>query len=167
MRGKAVFSRCFQQTAGITPAHAGKSLVAILEDIRNQDHPRACGEKPPRCPADWSYLGSPPRMRGKGRVRHFGLPSSGITPAHAGKRPNWSFRLQFHKDHPRACGEKDRTIAVQNQPQGSPPRMRGKVRQAGRTVHLPGITPAHAGKSSVFIFGPHVCWDHPRACGEK
>ena len=30
---------------GITPAYAGKRLLEALEKIRNQDHPRVCGEK--------------------------------------------------------------------------------------------------------------------------
>ena len=49
-----------------------------------------------------------------------------VSPAYAGKRES---RQQDHTitwDHPRVCGEKARTLIVQNEPQGSPPRMRGK-----------------------------------------
>ena len=50
---------------------------------------------------------------------------------------------------------------------GSPPRMRGKVKQWPIRAAMTRITPAHAGKSSQ---SPCCCSrtrDHPRACGEK
>ena len=51
--------------------------------------------------------------------------------------------------------------------QGSPPRMRGKVRPLLDTIRDNGITPAYAGKSPAPV---RLCWmlgDHPRVCGEK
>ena len=90
-----------------------------------------------------------------------------ITPAHAGKslsdpRPSRSCR-----DHPRACGEKQKIAACYCFLQGSPPRMRGKV--VGQEVEhrAGGITPAHAGKSLFACILRCICRDHPRACGEK
>ena len=45
--------------------------------------------------------------------------------------------------------------------------MRGKAEQKFPGSALPGITPAHAGKSSDDV-RQHICpWDHPRVCGEK
>ena len=65
------------------------------------------------------------------------------------------------------CGEKDRTIAVQNQPQGSPPRVRGKEYFASSIVAAMGITPACAGKRMLLGKHDRLCGDHPRVCGEK
>lgn len=48
---------------------------------------------------------------------------------------------------PRVCGEKARTLIVQDEPQGSPPRMRGKGQARCEVVVEFGITPAYAGKS--------------------
>lgn len=49
----------------------------------------------------------------------------------------------------------------------SPPHMRGKRHHLRRRFYVPGITPAHAGKSlslSGWFSGRR---DHPRICGEK
>ena len=65
MRGKARQELLRRSSARITPAHAGKSLVAVDAAGKRRDHPRACGEK------KWG-----PRQRRR---------TPGITPAHAGK----------------------------------------------------------------------------------
>ena len=91
--------------------------------------------------------GSPPHGRGKA-CRHAQLDNQGrITPAWAGKRlapAPTGFKSQ---DHPRVGGEKARTLIVQDEPQGSPPRRRGKVFVTYPATYLYGITPAWAGKS--------------------
>ena len=115
----------------------------------------------------FSRLGSPPRMRGKGCIFIQHDVRNGITPAYAGKRTTYVKHLQFSRNHPRVCGEKDRTIAVQNQPQGSPPRVRGKVTRLYALADKEGITPAYAGKSLRGMIRFHHEWDHPRMCGEK
>ena len=71
----------------ITPAWAGKRMSVSTEKSAAQDHPRVGGEKL-RLP--WyvsSYLGSPPRGRGKVETVVGGGQGEGITPAWAGKRP--------------------------------------------------------------------------------
>ena len=75
----------------------------------------------------------------------------------------------FHalRDHPRVCGEKARTLIVQDEPQGSPPRMRGKVNRNNERHFLQRITPAYAGKRERNEFSGIERWDHPRVCGEK
>ena len=70
----------------ITPAHAGKRLLTTSKLIPARDHPRTCGEKMDGVKKGTLALGSPPHMRGKGKVFFGADLSSGITPAHAGKR---------------------------------------------------------------------------------
>ena len=65
------------------------------------------------------------------------------------------------------CGEKARTLIVQNEPQGSPPRVRGKVRFSLAFLVYVGITPACAGKRTFHKFTSAEAQDHPRVCGEK
>ena len=85
MRGKGVNSIRSLRTAGITPAHAGKSQLKKPVTNLIKDHPRACGEKFNRIAKPFREQGSPPRMRGKAK-RNFGKNiQSRITPAHAGK----------------------------------------------------------------------------------
>ena len=91
---------------------------------------------------------------------------AGITPAHAGNTHSCPWLLLLHRDHPRACGEYKTYMTILSCRLGSPPRMRG--------IHIPrtvrdsgtGITPAHAGNTSVAAFCQLRCRDHPRACGE-
>ena len=56
------------------------------------------------------------------------------------------------------------TIALK---MGSPPPMRGKANRSTIFCTLCGITPAYAGKRSIYVFHNGVYRDHPRLCGEK
>ena len=50
---------------------------------------------------------------------------------------------------------------------GSPPPMRGKVSGELLDINQYGITPAYAGKSTIFQIKTDIHRDHPRLCGEK
>ena len=50
---------------------------------------------------------------------------------------------------------------------GSPPRMRGKLAVPSTYTFVPGITPAHAGKTYRKTCRFCINQDHPRACGEN
>ena len=106
MRGKGPQDGCFQAGGRITPAHAGKSLQASCRPSTRRDHPRACGEKKVMRGGKDKRMGSPPRMRGKGRSFELPVAVDRITPAHAGKSCNCFGRCDCGQDHPRACGEK-------------------------------------------------------------
>ena len=85
VRGKGVSTGFARAYPRITPAYAGKRADAGWIWSRPPDHPRVCGEKlPPAC-CFWPSLGSPPRMRGKGKWRGKRAEQSRITPAYAGK----------------------------------------------------------------------------------
>ena len=126
MRGKGVKDGAGVLVLGITPAYAGKSRHGGWYFLGKRDHPRACGEKTDGGDPLLVPMGSPPRMRGKVA---FHLKASfylRITPAHAGKRYHFLWRISPAKDHPRACGEKGITDEPKLGTTGSPPRMRGK-----------------------------------------
>ena len=146
MRGKVGGGLCADRLAGITPAYAGKRHLLHLLCRESQDHPRVCGEKSIETDRQEWGLGSPPRMRGKGKNDAKATVFAGITPAYAGKssrRLAYSLRI---RDHPRVCGEKSCKQRLTNCKQGSPPRMRGKGIFSLIFVHLIRITPAYAGK---------------------
>ena len=111
--------------------------------------------------------GSPPRMRGKGRLFHALGHYHGITPAHAGKRTGDRSDGHCRWDHPRACGEKSQIASVHSSSKGSPPRMRGKGQCGVVAQRIRRITPAHAGKSFCAVRISQEQKDHPRVCGEK
>ena len=167
MRGKGAERNNSPLLPRITPAHAGKRPLPPPVGRFSKDHPRTCGEKKAISFSKITVLGSPPHMRGKGRLVLYAILPRGITPAHAGKSPCWWPRCIRPWDHPRTCGEKLWTQYYKRLLLGSPPHMRGKdlLDVVGEAVV--GITPAHAGKRYRTRSLPCRSRDHPRTCGEK
>ena len=93
-------------TAGITPAHAGKSYLMDCESSDAEDHPRTRGEKSSITGILSPKLGSPPHTRGKDTDHMNENIFMRITPAHAGKSAWSSYEIRNKKDHPRTRGEK-------------------------------------------------------------
>ena len=87
-------------------------------------------------------------MRGKREKYQIFGQVGRITPAGAGKtRKSRRSRLEY-QDHPRRCGENDKSSFEIVAGYGSPPQVRGKQNKysVGNTVF--GITPAGAGKTA-------------------
>ena len=126
VRGKVATIASIGTSGRITPACAGKRILAASLSKILEDHPRVCGEKL-WVPINPSALrGSPPRVRGKAVCRDSCRSILGITPACAGKSAL--------------------NVTGLSASHGSPPRVRGK---GGRPPLLIGrlrITPACAGK---------------------
>ena len=167
MRGKGQVVELGGPGVRITPAYAGKSAQKWSIMAKKRDHPRVCGEKGHALGRPLPLRGSPPRMRGKVLVAVDAGRTFGITPAYAGKSVHVPGIGVFFRDHPRVCGEKFIFNEYLHIFQGSPPRMRGKVRSGGRASEPYGITPAYAGKRVAWSPSSPPSWDHPRVCGEK
>ena len=131
------------------------------------DHPRGCGENYPHCVLVSNMFGSPPRMRGKHHRVAVGRSPQRITPADAGKTDLCVNFGKTEKDHPRGCGENLRARGSCSHQEGSPPRMRGKLKNLLDAFEGDGITPADAGKTGVVLIFVRVLQDHPRGCGEN
>ena len=84
-----------------------------------------------------------------------------------GKEVPFDEKIPIAMDHPRVCGEKKKHLLVIKVPQGSPPRMRGKVFPVSGALWSSRITPAYAGKSKSGHELIADTEDHPRVCGEK
>ena len=147
MRGKPLLLIVAHSAAGITPAHAGKTLHLPFGILHRWDHPRACGENLFRIAHCLRRRGSPPRMRGKPKYGAWYGMNGGITPAHAGKTSEVGNGHLIDGDHPRACGENGKRQGGYTGLRGSPPRMRGKRGLRFHVRRPRGITPAHAGKT--------------------
>ena len=107
VRGKGLPCSDMQAPSGITPACAGKSAYSSSSSGVPWDHPRMCGEKsslPGQIVLD---LGSPPHVRGKGRIKRNRQKRVRITPACAGKSVQTHQCRPSARDHPRMCGEKN------------------------------------------------------------
>ena len=148
MRGKQPPTASELTLQRITPADAGKTLAVAFQLEIKRDHPRGCGENRESLNYATRDLGSPPRMRGKHGFGDVWVRIPRITPADAGKTFCPNGRSPPTGDHPRGCGENQRTRGGQQQRVGSPPRMRGKPLKSKFSAALTGITPADAGKTS-------------------
>ena len=149
-RGRLVERLLHLDGRGITPACAGKTNDGGFLPTMRPDHPRMRGEDSVQGTVQSLTQGSPPHARG----RHAPITAAGmdfrITPACAGKTPSTGVATATTTDHPRMRGEdwwrSSRVVGVG----GSPPHARGR-RRTGRP--FPGrirITPACAGKTSIF-----------------
>ena len=147
MRGKPRWGTSTACQARITPAHAGKTFLRPKVASVLRDHPRACGENCHASSSPFIMSGSPPRMRGKLRLKDCEVREVGITPAHAGKTGSFAHTVTLFWDHPRACGENRSSTHTSPHVPGSPPRMRGKPGTSVSVMRQEGITPAHAWKT--------------------
>ena len=90
----------------ITPAQAGKSVAPRQKRSALWDHPRVGGEKLHLLLCVPAGYGSPPRRRGKGQLSVGHQIRERITPAWAGKSPEFRLPYLQSEDHPRVGGEK-------------------------------------------------------------
>ena len=132
---------------GLIPAHAGKTASVPAHDHLPWAHPRSRGENFFRLSVWGTGVGSSPLTRGK--LRRIGVPwcNPGLIPAHAGKTRVALNQAPFARAHPRSRGEnfvrsRARLIGL-----GSSPLTRGKHDRELRRRHVPGLIPAHAGKT--------------------
>ena len=150
MRGKPPEDEIERVYIRITPADAGKTAPArIFLAHAIWDHPRGCGENACVHPILPVTRGSPPRMRGKQQPAKQNTEQGGITPADAGKTLYSFLSKNRSWDHPRGCGENCWLCQLRFASQGSPPRMRGKLRLRCDIGSACRITPADAGKTLI------------------
>ena len=101
----------------------------------------------------WFFFVSP-AYAGKRKTAWKGEGKKRITPACAGKRDRNGIPLILSQDHPRVCGEKSAKAGGTGGTGGSPPRVRGKACCTNTFVNSARITPACAGKSNMYVYGP-------------
>ena len=150
VRGKPSIPHRKNNSAGITPACAGKTCSQGQKVQCNRDHPRVCGENRIAEMIIAGRMGSPPRVRGKHAPREAFRQQTRITPACAGKTgspasplcpsPDHPPRVRgklskgkgkgaTYRDYPRVCGENIIMAYFSCELSGSPPRVRGKLCQ--------------------------------------
>ena len=113
---------------GITPAWAGKRFPAPAWSADRRDHPRVGGEKWMGDGEAPSFVGSPPRGRGKGHRGRKRSCCCRITPAWAGKRLKRSHRsgifisgpIPFHSVLHRPAGSGGSRAGRDGSPAGQP-----------------------------------------------
>ena len=130
----------------LIPARAGKTDSHLCSHFLLWAHPRAGGEnRYPRINGDKAG-GSSPRGRGKPPFVGFGMRSSRLIPARAGKTDARTAPYGGGA-HPRAGGENFALVVPIVLAGGSSPRGRGKQRGSRLGGDELGLIPARAGKT--------------------
>ena len=130
-------------------------------------HPRSRGENETFTDAASAQRGSSPLTRGKPRAVVRPSLGLGLIPAHAGKTlPREGPRRQGQA-HPRSRGENTRSARLPSTSPGSSPLTRGKPDGVASAEVVPGLIPAHAGKTWRSYPSGGTGRAHPRSRGEN
>ena len=126
-------------------------------------------------------------MRGTRDLRVRARRAIRLIPAHAGNAQSQRQRRPIEAAHPRACGERIRSLNGAAARYGSSPRMRGTRCRLEQRSHSPSahpracgergsmplrvpeirLIPAHAGNANASRARLTTSSAHPRACGER
>ena len=165
-RGVQIVFAILIKSFGITPACAGSTVLQLLLQHRDGDHPRLRGEYSAYPFAIATEKGSPPLARGV-RIRNRpDVARARITPACAGSTSIQTELNDIKKDHPRLRGEYSYAMRKYLDLQGSPPLARGVLRDEVVNAFEYRITPACAGSTETRMRLLHPTRDHPRLRGE-
>ena len=134
-------------TAGLIPAHAGKTTSSTPRPKRLKAHPRSRGEN---C-----------------EISRSERRSAWLIPAHAGKTGTHHQRPPRQPAHPRSRGENSRVVMMVPFRGGSSPLTRGKQGFIVGGIGGDGLIPAHAGKTVLSPSAHMRMWVHPRSRGEN
>ena len=153
--------------SGLIPAHAGKTRRPGPDPGRPRAHPRSRGENRHCVGSRTRREGSSPLTRGKLSSRSRAKPVRGLIPAHAGKTTAASPGRQASPAHPRSRGENVLVTQPVLQHRGSSPLTRGKHGHRNEQIPVPGLIPAHAGKTAPRALNRAGRRAHPRSRGEN
>ena len=151
----------------LIPAHARKTKNARRPCQGRWAHPRSRGENTAIFGVSSAKQGSSPLMRGKLLQVAKGERVHGLTPAHAGKTASRTTQSYCGRAHSRSRGENDARVGGLAGVAGSSPLMRGKLLPEDTPLGVPGLIPAHAGKTARRRRTLCSRRAHPRSCGDN
>ena len=146
-RGKLAPYSSAIPSAGLIPAHAGKTPSKPRAISQPGAHPRSRGENLNGDLEKLGGSGSSPLTRGKPRPSRSPCAGAGLIPAHAGKTATSAGVCMSLGAHPRSRGENPALHLIAWSIEGSSPLTRGKPRPTTPAAPSPGLIPAHAGKT--------------------
>ena len=130
-------------------------------------HPRSRGENEFLITLNGPPDGSSPLTRGKRRKMGYGDAAWRLIPAHAGKTTATRGCVAPLTAHPRSRGENSTASSTACMLIGSSPLTRGKLGQRQLGNGVPGLIPAHAGKTDFADLVHQLTQAHPRSRGEN
>ena len=151
---------------GIIPACAGNTIITVLTNNGERDHPRMRGEHTIESANKDTASGSSPHARGTRQAGTANVFRPGIIPACAGNTAFSSLARLSNWDHPRMRGEHTRGFSLPKISRGSSPHARGTLAGIGHLRPQPGIIPACAGNTEQTDAAKVIWRDHPRMRGE-
>ncbi len=153
-------------TRRFTPARAGTTRSATLNEGLRPVHPRSRGDHVVGVKLRHGFPGSPPLARGpRRRTREVGRRRR-FTPARAGTTSGAGGSRCKPSVHPRSRGDHATSIRCQPARPGSPPLARGP-QEVGRVLApVRRFTPARAGTTSRRSCGSAPRPVHPRSRGD-
>ena len=151
VRGILIYIIVIFSFFGLTPARAGNTFSPLFISTYNQAHPRPCGEYSRSPAAPFSLLGSPPPVRGILNIFPTLQKDLRLTPARAGNTEFGSWISALPWAHPRPCGEYSNHFNLFYCFVGSPPPVRGILNVFAVDDRKPGLTPARAGNTQLFL----------------
>ena len=154
-------------SAGLIPAHAGKTSWDQPHVSTPPAHPRSRGENLIPTVMQLSSVGSSPLTRGKRGEVLARLDTGRLIPAHAGKTLALPWRTWEPSAHPRSRGENGPLPAQGMTLEGSSPLTRGKPCSLQRPRRSTRLIPAHAGKTCPGSGCERDRQAHPRSRGEN
>ena len=166
-RGKRARAPRSVMSAGLIPAHAGKTATAGRRRRPRAAHPRSRGENRHWVGSRTRREGSSPLTRGKHGGDRRRRARSRLIPAHAGKTTGAVPPTGSRTAHPRSRGENPKSNAAFGGAGGSSPLTRGKRTGLAAAGWAVGLIPAHAGKTNPTRPDTNTKRAHPRSRGEN
>ena len=166
-RGKPALRGLRPESAGLIPAHAGKTMRPRVIRSGRRAHPRSRGENGGSSSPQRLQVGSSPLTRGKPKQLNIGAPAPRLIPAHAGKTAPGACSGLQGAAHPRSRGENRLRWCRWALVVGSSPLTRGKQPNYRDVLSREGLIPAHAGKTAAGVASFCQVGAHPRSRGEN
>ena len=110
----------------IIPTRVGTRRLFLKHIKANGDHPHACGDKRPVLHRIILTVGSSPRVWGQEYLRTEFRDQSGIIPTRVGTSIFSTLPFRRYRDHPHACGDKEKGFRWMVYGRGSSPRVWGQ-----------------------------------------
>ena len=153
--------------AGLIPTHTGKTSSFSWLLRRSAAHPRSREENEKYTVKGVRQMGSSPLTRGKHPAEDVLVVSVRLIPTHAGKTPARPEPQASPRAHPRSRGENMACAPAFVKTRGSSPLTRGKPDYPHGIPRVPGLIPAHAGKTFPLSSCARSGGAHPHSRGEN
>ena len=145
--GQVVVSEFGIPSCGIIPTRVGTRDIYCYFPSGYGDHPHACGDKTRPNPIATRTIGSSPRVWGQvSGVTNF-LSGDRIIPTRVGTSVSCDNAVEWDKDHPHACGDKQSNPSHRRKTSGSSPRVWGQGTAPARAQMRSRIIPTRVGTS--------------------